>query len=544
MVLEDIASAASNSDPVFLGKGKSSTVTLVHINGNEVARKTFIGHFFANLINTLTTGAPVPYGWNIDADLSAYYGRRILKSFCPYWFEDIDISNALGFGWDEKQKAYYLDTEFVEGKSPSLNTPFSEYKEFEKVGDAAKRFKQKLIESGFYGKVWQTDNLTAISNFKIQGSKVVCIDMESGGAQFPWQALINPLKFITYYLPMSIYFNRPLYDDVDINRLKEYVGENSSGLEAILHKEGMELLQSDISALEEHQKIWKSLRRAESGIEFALKKEKITEEEAEWYRHHTNRWTMMIAGGLAWKGAESLFVKAPKRAYKWLTTRDYADAAKKGWRFASSLEYRTETARNFEEKRIRKWEEKGEISREEADFLRTQLQSEKILGYLPDFGVHSAIFVASKATYIAPALYALHVIDEQAGIAFLSGGSIARFTYTLARLIENAIKGKEKPYTAAILSPITVFGNLAYPIQILRSGNEDEKKFAEFVITDFFTAIGRRIPIYGGENTSTEHFFNRIPTHSKRVFNAIKYNNNFWSNAELGAKILFSAYAR
>jgi hypothetical protein len=35
-----------------------------------------------------------------------------------------------------------------------------------------------------------------------------------------------------------------------------------------------------------------------------------------------------------------------------------------------------------------------------------------------------------------------------------------------------------------------------------------KKKVAQFIVYDFFTRIGNKIPGWGGEDTQTEHFFN------------------------------------
>ncbi|MBI2134135.1 hypothetical protein HYU11_05650 [Candidatus Woesearchaeota archaeon] len=519
-----------------IGRGKSGVVTKVNVDREVIARKTFVGDPFADFFTMLSTGAPNHYGWNEDAISCAYYGRRILSPLLRFWEPNITISNAVGIGWDEKRKAYYLDTEFIEGSSPCLQTPFSRNQEFEAVCESLETIREHLVQSGFYGKKWQTDNLRAINNLKLTKMGTVLIDMESGGAQFPWQILINPVKFFRYYLPMTLHFKRPLYDDVDVKRLTEYVNENIGGLEQVLDSVEVSNLEQDISALAFHQERWKSMSKAECGIEFALKKGKITGEQAEYYRAHTNIWAMTIAAGLARKGAQTLFSDVPKSVLRWAGSVDYRKAAKTAWKYVSSLDYRTEKAREYVERRIKSWETKGQISSEEADSLRRPLEHERVLGYLPDFGVHGFIFAASKATYIAPALYFMHLIDEQAGIFILSGGSIARLLYTSARLAENAVKKKEKPYTALALSGIHIIGNLAYPIQILRSGNEDEKKLAEFLIYDFFTTIGRRIPVYGGG--STEHHFNRIP----ELLKSIPHDPSIWNSAEALTRIAFSAY--
>jgi hypothetical protein len=51
-------------------------------------------------------------------------------------------------------------------------------------------------------------------------------------------------------------------------------------------------------------------------------------------------------------------------------------------------------------------------------------------------------------------------------------------------------------------------GNLAYPCQLIYSAAGNQKKVAQFIVYDFFTRLGAKVPGWGGEDTLTEHFFN------------------------------------
>ncbi|GAX36677.1 hypothetical protein NIES3585_27130 [Nodularia sp. NIES-3585] len=48
----------------------------------------------------------------------------------------------------------------------------------------------------------------------------------------------------------------------------------------------------------------------------------------------------------------------------------------------------------------------------------------------------------------------------------------------------------------------TSIGTLAY------SATGKRSKLAQFIVYDFFTRLGTKIPAWGGEDTLTEHFFN------------------------------------
>jgi hypothetical protein len=48
-------------------------------------------------------------------------------------------------------------------------------------------------------------------------------------------------------------------------------------------------------------------------------------------------------------------------------------------------------------------------------------------------------------------------------------------------------------------------------VQILYTSSEREHDVAKFILIDLFTAMGRKVPIWGGADTQTEHAFNRVP---------------------------------
>ena len=56
---------------------------------------------------------------------------------------------------------------------------------------------------------------------------------------------------------------------------------------------------------------------------------------------------------------------------------------------------------------------------------------------------------------------------------------------------------------------ISVIGNLAYPLQLLWSSTKERDDLARFILYDGFSRIGANLPIWGGEDTWTEHVLNR-----------------------------------
>ena len=91
------------------------------------------------------------------------------------------------------------------------------------------------------------------------------------------------------------------------------------------------------------------------------------------------------------------------------------------------------------------------------------------------------------------------------------GSHHGRSAYTLWRIIQATIRGRERPWIALFTGLLPVVGNAAYPVQILYTSAERNHDVAKFILIDIFTTFGRKLPIWGGPDTQTEHFFNRIP---------------------------------
>ena len=66
-------------------------------------------------------------------------------------------------------------------------------------------------------------------------------------------------------------------------------------------------------------------------------------------------------------------------------------------------------------------------------------------------------------------------------------------------------------WIALIIGLIPSFGNLAYPTQMVYTAGSKSIELAEFLMYDISARVGAKIPIWGGKDTETEHFFNRLP---------------------------------
>jgi hypothetical protein len=153
--------------------------------------------------------------------------------------------------------------------------------------------------------------------------------------------------------------------------------------------------------------------------------------------------------------------------------------------------------------------------------------------YLGDFGVHLGMKFFVKVTEygIFPLIFAAGLINEIVlAIVLLTGGLIARTIYTTFRLFQAKAEGKEIPWVAFFLGMTPMLaGNLAYPCQIIYSASGNRGKVAGFIIYDAFTRVGEKIPIWGGQDTLTEHFFNHW---ASRVIDYIGRLKKFFSANE------------
>lgn len=525
MSLEAVAESAQ------LGRGRSGIVFLdASPDGTAIARKVFIDGLAARVVNYFFSGAPAAYGWNEDAITSAYYSREIVSNLVEYWFGDrLKVAKARGFRWNEKHRAYELETEFIDGRHASLHHPFSQQNENELsdlVNNIMKPLQERLIESGFDGLVWQAGkgNPVAPNNFMLEKSpnenRWAWIDLESGvPAMFP----LNPLSYL-FYLRKSLKHRRALFDDVDIEKLAKYVLDHQAELTNALGTGRVQKLFDNLYGLSVAQLNWKSRKRVDRSIEHSLKKGKISESQSEFYSRHHGLWYGREGARIAGESAVKLLADLPFAALDKLSLSLYQFMNSSPWKLVLSQRHRTEMIREFVGDRISSWEKRKQLSQEEAAYLRRQLDHESTTAYLTDLGFNFAIKIFEPALVgsVAASLYANGAVDLQTSLAIvLLGGSVTRTAYTGGRIILDTIKSgtfKSIPQNvsrravALVIGTIPTYGNAAYPAQMVYSGSTESRNLGKFLLYDLHSEIGSKVPIWGGKDTGTEHFFNRIPS--------------------------------
>ena len=494
-----------------LGRGRSGVVYVSHESeGFPVAQKVFGSEGITKLTQCIFLGAPNPYVWSEDAIRCAHLRREILAVLVQHWFDDtVFVARSRGWGWNAQARAFELRAQLVDGRAPDLRHPLRPA-----TPDHARalsdevlpKLQELLVESGFDGMVWQAGkgNPVALNNFLMESSADAqaprwgWIDLESG---VPALAALSPLALFGFYVPRSFRFGRPLFDDVDTDRLRAYVNASPWRKELIDQVEELDFRQSR----------WKSLPRFARSIGYREARGELSEEEAAWYRSRPLRWYLREGGRVARRAPASLARKV-RRLGRRVAALPWGSAPGAVVRFLLSQKERARVARSYAEQRIEAWVERRQMGDEDAAFLKSHLDKEDSATFATDFCVHLAIkpFVKGFEYWVCPMLYALGFLSEGwLALAMLTAGPIARSIYTGGRIVQNTVQGKERPWVALAVGTLPVVGNFAFPIQLLRSSRVEEDDLARFLLYDGFARAGANLPIWGGEDTLTEHTMNR-----------------------------------
>ncbi|RME37151.1 MAG: hypothetical protein D6788_10095, partial [Planctomycetota bacterium] len=508
--------------PVELGRGRSGVVFREQdASGALIARKVFGSSGLTKLVQYVFLGAPNPYLWNEHAVRSAYLRRRILAELLEARFGDkLRVARAKAYRWNNRQRAYELSCAFVAGRHVPLHHPFRN-PEDHTLRDLRKSvlrpLQRFLVETGFDGLVWQAGrgNPVALNNFLCEnpdepdGHRWVWIDLESG---VPALIPLNPIDLFAFYLPRSIRFRRPLFDDVNVAKLRNYLRQHAVALTERLGPARMRALLDDVEALDHAQQVWKSLPRYRRSIAYRLRRGDLTEAQAAWYAERPFRWYAREALR-ATASLPNRFDEIARRCVRAVTGLDWKGLVRSCGQALRSQAYRTRLARRYLKRRIDDWRRRGQLEEPRARDLYAAMEGEQAGSYLADFGVHLAVKPLVKAVQfgLIPALWVGGILNG-AIFAFLMVwiGSIVRTLYTLGRMAQEARRRHPLPWWALGVGTLPVLGNLAFPVQILRNGSDRRCVLARFLVYDTFTRLGRCVPVWGGPDTLTEHAFNRL----------------------------------
>jgi len=507
-----IPSDAAQDKGKHIGGGRSGQVYLLEGGDGRIARKIFVGDRLGKLIHYLFSGAPNPYTWNADAIQSARVCRQLLADLIRQWMGDrVEVSNALGSSWNAEERVWQLDTVFLPGRPTRLIHPLRAETEETAVliKEVMEPLQGRLREFGFDGLVWQAGkgNPVALNNFLLlegEGDakeRFAFIDLESGvPALFP----LNPLALLFFYLPKALWYGRPLFDDVDGRKLNRAL---TSWPEAT-----PEMLRL-ADELEAHQRSWKNLPWRERSLCYQISQGGLTEEQAEHYRRHPVRWYWREGKRAAAKGWDLFARRIPRKLWEIIRGLRPIEFLQRGWLLARSVEARSDLARDYVSARLDIWRERGQLSADDHELLIKEFKRDEVSGYMGDFGAHLGLKASAQVieAFVFSALFAAGLISGPVlALIILADGLIYRTSYTLYRCFQAGARLRPLPLVALGVGVFPLVGSLAYPAQMIWSAAGREDDLARFIVYDTITRIGTALPIWGGEDTRTEHFFNGL----------------------------------
>ncbi len=506
-----------------LGRGRSGCVYLEHdAEGRPLAAKVFSARGLVRLVQVVLLGAPNPYQWCRAALEAARLRRELLAALVRFWFgERLRVAAPRGVRWCAQARAWVLETEFIAGRHAALSQPFrphaSEARRLER--EILRPLRVRLREAGLIGMCWQAGegNPVALNNFMLeQGEgaaegeplRWVWIDLESG---VPALFSPHPLSFARF-LWASLRLGRPLFDDVEPERLRAYLAANAPAIDRALGPGGRARLEGIARRLERAQAAWKGMSRFGASLAHARVRGRIDRRTWAWYARRPLRWYLRLGAEALSRGAAAL-VRACGRALTAIWRFEYLAACRYAARLVVSAREREALARRLVERRIRCWRARGQLRAEQARRLEQTVYEAAVLTHVTDFGMHLALKPLVKALtwWALPACYAMGWVPIEALLVGVAGGGpLARTVYTAWRCVDARRRRRALPWLALGIGALPVVGNLAFALQLVWSASEEGEQLGRFLIYDACTRVGAALPIWGGADTATEHAANRI----------------------------------
>ncbi len=505
----------------LLGRGRSALVFAQRdLLGREVARKVFRPDLASRLVFYVLEGAPNPYAWCEDAVGAALERRALLARLVPFWFGDrLRLPRTDGARWNEEVHAFELVMERIRGRHAPLAGPFDRTgpdAAAELTGEILPRLQRHLRQAGFEGLLWQAGygNPVACSNFLLEararrGPSWVWIDLESG---VPALFAADPRIEVGFYLRRAGERRRPLFDDVDIARLRRYLAQERGRIESALGPGACDELLPHVERLEARQTRWHALGRLERGVRSAWMAGRITREEAQHFLGRPGAWGRHMAG-MALRRSASALVRGVAGLGRAVIGLRWGRLLRGAGRLFTSQRYRSLLGRRFASRRVRAWTERRFLTSSQAAELRLGMSHTETAAYVTDCVMHLMLkpFAKILQYVIGPLLLLAGVTSAGSTVALVvGGGALVRTLYTLGRLVQATLRGRPRPWVALGVGALPYVGNLAYPLQLVASGVSDKDPLARFLLHDAATTVARRVPIWGGPDTGLEHWASRM----------------------------------
>jgi hypothetical protein len=516
---------AQTSERTLVGQGRSAQVFRVRLpSGAPAALKVFHAEGATRVIQDVFLGHPNPYTWSVDACETAHRRRRVLAALTRALLgPDLRVATSLGAVRDATTGRLALLTEWVQGRAPRLRGPFSlEACEHDRTAlrRAMKAFQGLARESGMWGLLWQAGwgNPVAANNFLLlappspEGVPVAWIDLESA---YPPLASPSPWAQLCLYLPRSVRSalrtGQPLFDDVDVPTLRRFLDAHAARLVERLGAAEHAVLLEDVEALAQAQARWKAVSRLDGQLAWREQAGELTPSQAAWYRGHKLAFVGRLVGEVAWT-----LLRLPVRIAVGLARRLWRMQLLRRLRafgaFLVSDAARQRAIDAYVDARLAEWSTRGQISPAERAALLAEREEPAARHLLTDLVCQSLGTVPFSETLRATAAVLLvrgQVDPALGGLLVATPGSFTRPLYAFLRLL-----GGRPRWAHALAMPLStapLVGKAAYcvPLALVGRRSGSVGPLGAFLYYDSLARVGRRLPIWGGRDTATEHFTNR-----------------------------------
>ena len=206
---------------------------------------------------------------------------------------------------------------------------------------------------------------------------------------------------------------------------------------------------------------------------------------------HTSRWKACEPAPLRLQTWRRLAVKTRRHVSRW---------ARATWHLLTRRRYQTYVGLRYIRRSIRRWEVEQRLSSAEASDLSRQVDANEVATYARGMALHLAIKACSP--WVVPAKFGgLAAAVLTGNVWFLLPWLLLPLARAVVTLSNWLACGRSVRHTEALLwGCLPTVGSLAFPVQIFIR----RPALAHFLIRDFASRIGRRLPIYGGKDSRTE----------------------------------------
>lgn len=254
----------------ILGSGRAARAQLVDAqmpDGSIVrcVEKVFAPGRLTRWIYRAAFAAPFAYQTNRNAILASFYRRRVADAVMATSDIGVEVASPMYVRYCAESKAWVLAAEWIDGRGirplPAHRSRFREWlgkskseeqtAEIDQLVACMKATEDRLSESGLTGSGWQVAPRAMVStaNLLRRNGRYTIVDLESG---IP--AVLVP-KYIAAGLRCA---TAPPFDDLDPNRLRDWLAQNEELLTFRLGIDPAAQVVRDVEQLIQHTEKWKA----------------------------------------------------------------------------------------------------------------------------------------------------------------------------------------------------------------------------------------------------------------------------------------------